>query len=333
MVSIAEVEKLALTLPDSERALLASHLLGSLPSILDDEDEGIAEALRRDAEMDANPAFRPDSETARRAGPCASSLMQLSLHPQVASDIRAIMAHTGAWPDGNLRMSSTRNFANSSSVLRSDPALSPHANTASVAPTSHAFPTTSCSVWLVTMCYASSWSGTTAANHRSASAAAKLTTSSAVPTPALTSSAAVLLVRDVLAAARYYCDQLGFTHDGFFNDPPDFCILRRDGWPPHAQAGRRPGARRPTLDRSLPASATSTSGWTTRKPSTTNSARAAQRSITTSAPSPTAAASLASRTSTATTSASASSSLSLVTRPFPETIRCHDGVPSQALSS
>ena len=50
-----------------------------------------------------------------------------------------------------------------------------------------------------------------------------------MPAPTLTSGAAVLLVRDVVAAARHYRDQLGFTHDGFFNDPPDFCILHRDG--------------------------------------------------------------------------------------------------------
>lgn len=55
MVTITEVEKLAFDLPDSRRAVLASHLLRSLPSVLDDEDEGIAEALRRDSEFDANP--------------------------------------------------------------------------------------------------------------------------------------------------------------------------------------------------------------------------------------------------------------------------------------
>jgi putative addiction module component (TIGR02574 family) len=54
MATIAEVEKLALDLPESQRAVLAAHLLGSLPSVLHDEDEGIAEALRRDAELDAN---------------------------------------------------------------------------------------------------------------------------------------------------------------------------------------------------------------------------------------------------------------------------------------
>ena len=55
MATIAEVEKLALNLPESQRAILAAHMLGSLPSVLHDEDEGIAEALRRDAELDANP--------------------------------------------------------------------------------------------------------------------------------------------------------------------------------------------------------------------------------------------------------------------------------------
>ena len=55
MASITEVEKLAFDLPDSERALLATNLLRSVPSVLEDEDNGIAEALRRDAEMEANP--------------------------------------------------------------------------------------------------------------------------------------------------------------------------------------------------------------------------------------------------------------------------------------
>jgi hypothetical protein len=52
--TITEVEKLALDLPEGQRAVLAAHLLGSLPSVLHDEDDGIAEALRRDADLDAN---------------------------------------------------------------------------------------------------------------------------------------------------------------------------------------------------------------------------------------------------------------------------------------
>ncbi len=55
MISIAEVEKLALDLPEPQRAVLAAHLLDSLPSILHDEDDGIAEALRRDAELETHP--------------------------------------------------------------------------------------------------------------------------------------------------------------------------------------------------------------------------------------------------------------------------------------
>ena len=57
MATIAEVEKLALDLPETERAVLAAHLLGSLPAVLHDEDEGIAEALRRDPEFEANPSL------------------------------------------------------------------------------------------------------------------------------------------------------------------------------------------------------------------------------------------------------------------------------------
>ena len=37
--------------------VLAVHLLGSLPLVLHDEDEGIAEALRRNAEFEANPSL------------------------------------------------------------------------------------------------------------------------------------------------------------------------------------------------------------------------------------------------------------------------------------
>ena len=56
MSTIVEVEKLALSLSEQERATLAANLLNSLPGILSDEDEGVAEALRRDAEIEANTA-------------------------------------------------------------------------------------------------------------------------------------------------------------------------------------------------------------------------------------------------------------------------------------
>lgn len=47
-------------------------------------------------------------------------------------------------------------------------------------------------------------------------------------TARLTSSAPVLLVRDVVAGANYYRDALGFTYDRFWGEPPNFVILRRD---------------------------------------------------------------------------------------------------------
>jgi hypothetical protein len=55
MATIIEIEKLALSLPEKERAALAANLLESLPGVLFDEDEGVAEALRRDSEIDSNP--------------------------------------------------------------------------------------------------------------------------------------------------------------------------------------------------------------------------------------------------------------------------------------
>jgi len=57
MVTVLEVEKLAFGLSEAQRAVLAAHLLRSLPSILEDDDEGVAEALRRDAELNLNPAI------------------------------------------------------------------------------------------------------------------------------------------------------------------------------------------------------------------------------------------------------------------------------------
>lgn len=56
MATIFEVEKLALDLSGRERAKLAANLLDSLPGVLYDEDEGVSEVLRRDAELNANPS-------------------------------------------------------------------------------------------------------------------------------------------------------------------------------------------------------------------------------------------------------------------------------------
>lgn len=50
--AINELMSMAMTLPDEQRAQLVANLLASLPSVLTDQDEGIAEALRRDAEID-----------------------------------------------------------------------------------------------------------------------------------------------------------------------------------------------------------------------------------------------------------------------------------------
>jgi hypothetical protein len=57
MPTAGEVEKLALDLSESQRAVLAAHLLRSLPPVLHDEDEGIAEALQRDAELEVHPSL------------------------------------------------------------------------------------------------------------------------------------------------------------------------------------------------------------------------------------------------------------------------------------
>jgi uncharacterized glyoxalase superfamily protein PhnB len=48
-------------------------------------------------------------------------------------------------------------------------------------------------------------------------------------TSKLTANAAVLLVKDVVAAANHYRDKMGFQYKRFWGEPPDFVILTRDG--------------------------------------------------------------------------------------------------------
>ena len=45
----------------------------------------------------------------------------------------------------------------------------------------------------------------------------------------LTASAPVLLVRNVVDAANYWRDRVGFHYDRLWGEPPCFCILERDG--------------------------------------------------------------------------------------------------------
>lgn len=45
MTTLVDIEKTAMALPEDERAQLASVLLCSLPSVLYNEDKGVAEAL------------------------------------------------------------------------------------------------------------------------------------------------------------------------------------------------------------------------------------------------------------------------------------------------
>jgi hypothetical protein len=56
MTTLATVENLALELPEQQRATLAMHILDSLPGLFSEADGGLAEAERRDAEIDANPS-------------------------------------------------------------------------------------------------------------------------------------------------------------------------------------------------------------------------------------------------------------------------------------
>jgi len=55
MSVITEAEKLAMSLPENERAKLADRLIASLPADFIDEEE-VGEALRRSKAMDEDPS-------------------------------------------------------------------------------------------------------------------------------------------------------------------------------------------------------------------------------------------------------------------------------------
>lgn len=97
MTTLAEVERLALALPEQERVVLVNHLLDSLPPEMD--AEGITEALRRDAEMQSGKAVgisaeelfaRLDAAAKRRRGDDGATsrrFMRLAGSVQGASDL------------------------------------------------------------------------------------------------------------------------------------------------------------------------------------------------------------------------------------------------------
>lgn len=66
LMKLEEIEACAMKLPDSERAALAADLLCSLPAVLCDEDEGVAEARRRSRELAEDPSIGFTWEEIRR---------------------------------------------------------------------------------------------------------------------------------------------------------------------------------------------------------------------------------------------------------------------------
>jgi putative addiction module component (TIGR02574 family) len=53
--AVADIEREILALTEEQRARLAASILDSLPGVLVDQDDGVAEAQRRDAELDEHP--------------------------------------------------------------------------------------------------------------------------------------------------------------------------------------------------------------------------------------------------------------------------------------
>ncbi|MES2693694.1 MAG: addiction module protein [Verrucomicrobiota bacterium] len=67
MTRLQTLKAEVLGLPDRERAMLAAELLDTLPPVLSDDDEGVAEALRREAELDADPSAGVTWEDVKKA--------------------------------------------------------------------------------------------------------------------------------------------------------------------------------------------------------------------------------------------------------------------------
>jgi hypothetical protein len=67
MDQLSDIEMEMMKLPDAARAVLAAHLLDSLPAILSEPDEGLAEALRRDADLSGNPGAATSLDEIREA--------------------------------------------------------------------------------------------------------------------------------------------------------------------------------------------------------------------------------------------------------------------------
>jgi putative addiction module component (TIGR02574 family) len=56
MMTTVQIHHEAMNLPEDQRALLAAELLGSLPAVLADQDDGSDEAKRRIHEMKSDPS-------------------------------------------------------------------------------------------------------------------------------------------------------------------------------------------------------------------------------------------------------------------------------------
>jgi putative addiction module component (TIGR02574 family) len=67
MAMLKEIEEQALSLSEADRATLAARLLDSLPAVLSEDDDGLAEALRRDAELEQSPSSAITWDELRRS--------------------------------------------------------------------------------------------------------------------------------------------------------------------------------------------------------------------------------------------------------------------------
>jgi hypothetical protein len=67
MPTLSDLEPQVMQLSQEDRATLAAHILVSLPAVLEDTDEGVAQAMLRDAGLDRDPKAGMTLDEFRRA--------------------------------------------------------------------------------------------------------------------------------------------------------------------------------------------------------------------------------------------------------------------------
>jgi len=91
-MTLAEIQRSALELTDTQRATLAAELIDSLPRVLVDPDDGASEARRRSKELDQDPSSSCSSHDIRK--PLDRYVMEVVFHRLVQRDARTALLYS-----------------------------------------------------------------------------------------------------------------------------------------------------------------------------------------------------------------------------------------------